>query len=54
MSARLAPARFLRFDSLVVEDFQAMATGVITSIPAVTGTGGASLDEGTFTPREDT
>ncbi len=52
MSAALYPATFIRLDALVVEDFEAMAVVVITSIPAVTGTGGAHLDEGTFVPRE--
>ncbi len=52
MSAALYPATFIRLDALVVEDFEAMAVVEITSIPAITGTGGAMLAEGTFVPRE--
>lgn len=52
MSAQLAPARFFRLDGVVTEDFETMAVGTITSIPAVAGTGGLSLEEGTFVPRE--
>lgn len=52
MSARLLPARFLRLDAIVTEDFEALPTGVITVLPQVVGTGGAELEEGTFAPRE--
>jgi hypothetical protein len=51
MSARLAPAKFYSADGFVAEDFETMATGVITSLPAVTGVGGLALEEGPFTPR---
>jgi len=48
---RLLTGRFLRLDGSVVEDFEAISTGDIESIPARDGTLGCSFAIGNFLPR---
>jgi len=49
---RLLRGYFLLLDGTVADDFESIPTGVVTSIPQVTGTAGCVLFIGTFLPRE--
>lgn len=52
MPVRLLRGFFLLLDGTVGDDFEAIPTGVVMSIPQVTGTAGCVLFAGTFLPRE--
>jgi len=51
MPVRLGRGTFLQVDGSAVDDFEAIASGVITSVPMVTGNAGCVLEVGTFEPR---
>lgn len=51
MPVRLLRGYFMRFDGFVGDDLEALAVGVVTTIPQVTGTPGCILLEGSFFAR---
>jgi len=52
MPVRLGRGTFLLTDGQAIDDYETIADGAIETIPAVTGTAGCALMDGTFQPRE--
>jgi hypothetical protein len=52
MPVRLGRGTFLLIDGSAVDDFEAIASGVITEVPQIIGNSGCVLEVGTFEPRE--
>jgi len=52
MPVRLGRGSFLLTDGQAIDDYELLTDGAITTIPAITGSAGCALMDGTFIPRE--